>query len=319
MYNYNSDNKKVAIIGTGMVGMSCAFAVLNQKICDELILVDINKEKANGEAADLNHGLPFAPGAMKIVSGSYASCSEADIVVITAGAPQKNANQTRRELLKDNVEVFKSIVDPVVKSGFRGVFIVATNPVDVMTYVTYKLSGFPKERVFGSGTSLDSARLRFLLGKYFDVDSKNIHAYVIGEHGDSEFVAWSNAMVSVKPLTTIIAEKGENVMSDITDIAELVKNSAYEIIKAKGVTCYGIGMVLARLVRAVLDNESSVFSVSAYLDGEYSQSGLYAGIPAVIDRNGTREILTMHLTESEKRKLSESCTIIKEMIEETEI
>lgn len=313
------DVKKVAIIGVGMVGMSCAYAILNQRICDELLLVDIDKKRAAGEAADLNHGLPFAPGVMKIESGNYEDCCDADIVVITAGAPQKDASQTRRELLQDNVKVFRSVVEPVVKGGFSGIFLVATNPVDVMTYVTWKLSGFDPGRVIGSGTSLDSARLKFLMGAYFAVNPKNIHAYVIGEHGDSEFVPWSNAMVSVKPLEDIVSRDGDAVMADMEDIAVQVCNSAYEIIQAKRVTNYGIGMVLARLVQAILSGENSIFSVSAYLDGAYDNHGIYAGVPAVVNAGGVREILEMHLTAEEQEKFNRSCAILRKMVSETEL
>ncbi len=313
------DSKKVAVIGAGAVGMSCAYAVLNQSICDELLLVDINKERLKGETADLNHGLPFSPSAMKIEYGAYEDCCDADIAVICAGVPQKDENQTRRELIEENVKVFASIIDPVVKSGFSGIFIVATNPVDVLTYVTMKLSGFPKNRVFGSGTSLDSARLRFLMGEYFEVNPKNVHAYVIGEHGDCEFTAWSNAMVSVKPLEELVASQGEFVMQDMEDIEFKVKNSAYEIIKAKGATNYGIGMVLARLIKAVLNNENSIFSVSAFLNGEYGNDDVYVGVPAVVNANGVREILEMKLTDSEQKKFDNSCKIIKQMLSELNI
>lgn len=245
-----NDEKKVVIVGVGMVGMSFAYALLNQNICDELVLIDINKVRARGEAADLSHGLPFAPSSMSIYSGDYSDCSNADLVVICAGAPQLEG-ETRRDLLKKNYEVFKSIVNPIIASGFNGVFLVASNPVDVMTQIVYELSGFPANRVLGSGTTLDSARLRHMMSDYFKINPRNVHAYVIGEHGDSEFVPWSNASISVIPLN----EFGKNrptLMDDMQKIAVDVKESAYEIIKAKKATYYGIGMVLARLTRAIL-------------------------------------------------------------------
>ena len=185
-----NDVRKIALIGTGMVGMSFAYCLLNQTICDELVLIDLDKKRAAGEAMDLNHGLAFAPGNMKIYAGSYEDCHDADIVTICAGVAQK-PGETRLDLLKRNTAVFKSIVDPVVASGFSGIFLIATNPVDIMAHITQKLSGFPKERVIGSGTALDSARLRYLIGEYLNVDPRNVHAYVMGEHGDSEFVPWS--------------------------------------------------------------------------------------------------------------------------------
>jgi L-lactate dehydrogenase len=244
-----NDNKKVVIVGVGMVGMSYAYALLNQNICDELVLIDINEERAKGEAMDLCHGLPFAPSSMKIKSGNYSDCSDADVVVICAGAPQENG-ENRRDLLQKNYKVLKSIVEPIINSGFNGVFIVASNPVDIMAQVVFHLSGFPAGRVFGSGTSLDSARLRHMMSDYFNINPRNVHAYVIGEHGDSEFVAWSNATISVNPLKDL-ENNYPNLMEDMGKIAVDVKNSAYEIIKAKRATYYGIGMTLARLTRAV--------------------------------------------------------------------
>lgn len=308
------DRKKVAIVGVGMVGMSFAYALLNQNICDELVLIDINKERARGEAADLSHGLPFAPSSMTIYSGEYSDCTDADVVVICAGAPQEQG-ESRRDLLQKNYKVFKSIVNPIVSSGFNGVFLVASNPVDVMTQVVYSLTGFPAGRVIGSGTTLDSARLKHMMSDYFKVNPRNVHAYVIGEHGDSEFVAWSNAAISVKPLSELSAEKPD-LMDDMRDIAIDVKESAYEIIKAKKATYYGIGMVLARLTRAILFDENSIFTVSTYLKGEYGEKEIYAGVPSVVNRNGVREVLEMKLSQEEQKQFHTSCEILREMKEE---
>lgn len=305
------DNKKVVIIGVGMVGMSYAYSLLNQNICDELVLVDINKERARGEAMDLSHGLPFAPSSMKIRSGDYTDCADADLVVICAGAPQEEG-ETRRDLLLKNYKVFKSIVEPVVTSGFNGVFLIASNPVDIMTQVVYTLSGFPANRVLGSGTTLDSARLRHMMSDYFKVNPRNVHAYVIGEHGDSEFVAWSNATISVNPLSEL-EERYPHLMEDMHKIAVDVKESAYEIIKAKRATYYGIGMVLARLTRAILFDENSIFTVSTYLKGEYGEQGIYVGVPSVVNHNGVREVLQMKLNDEEQEKFKESCKILREM------
>lgn len=309
-----NDRKKVAIIGVGMVGMSYAYALLNQNICDELVLIDINKERARGEAADLSHGLPFAPSSMKIYSGDYPDCADADLAVICAGAPQEEG-ESRRDLLQKNYKVFKSIVKPIVSSGFNGVFLIASNPVDVMTQIVYNLSGFPSGRVLGSGTTLDSARLRHLMSDYFKVNPRNVHAYVIGEHGDSEFVAWSNAAISVNSLGEIIDKKPE-IRADMEQIAVDVKESAYEIIKAKRATYYGIGMVLARLTRAILFDENSIFTVSTYLKGEYGKNGVYLGVPSVVNRNGVREILQMKLSDEENKKFEDCYNVIKEMLSE---
>lgn len=311
MYN---DSKKVAIVGGGMVGMSFAYSLLNQNICDELCLIDIKKERIRGEAADLSHGLPFAPSSMKIYSGEYSDCADMDIVAICAGVPQLNG-ESRRDLLQKNYAVFKSIVEPIVESGFSGVFLVATNPVDVLTKVVYELSGFPSGRVLGSGTTLDSARLRYMMSDYFKVNPRNVHAYVIGEHGDSEFVAWSNAMLSVVPISEL-ERKNEKLMDDLKKIAVDVRESAYEIIKAKGATYYGIGMVLARLTRAILNDENSVFTVSSYLKGQYGEKGIYVGVPAVVNKNGVREILEMQLSQSEMEQFKTSCNILRDMLNE---
>lgn len=309
-----NDSKKVAIVGVGMVGMSFAYSMLNQDICDELCLIDINKERARGEAADLSHGLPFAPSSMKIYAGEYEDCADMDLVVICAGAPQLEG-ETRRDLLQKNYKVFKTIVKPVVESGFKGVFLVASNPVDVMTKVVLDLSGFPPEKVLGTGTTLDTARLRYMMSDYFKLNPRNVHAYVIGEHGDSEFVAWSNAQISVLPVSQL-ENYNENMMSVLMKIAVSVRDSAYEIIKAKKATYYGIGMVLSRLTRAILNDENSVFTVSAYLNGQYDEKNIYIGVPAVINRNGVREILELSLNSEEKRKFKHSSDILKEMLDE---
>ncbi len=311
------DNKKVVIVGVGMVGMSYAYSLLNQNICDELVLIDINKERAKGEAMDLAHGLPFAPSSMKISSGDYSDCADADLITVCAGAPQK-PGESRRDLLQKNYKVLKSIIDPITESGFDGVFLVASNPVDIMTQAVYNLSGFPSGRVIGSGTTLDSARLRHMMSDYFKINPRNVHAYVIGEHGDSEFVAWSNAAISVKPLSELEKDNPE-LMKDMQKIAVDVRESAYEIIKAKRATYYGIGMVLARLTRAILFNENSVFTISTYLKGEYGEKGIYAGVPCVVNQNGAGRILEMKLNDEEKEKFKQSCRILREMVEETDM
>ena len=311
------DERKVALVGCGMVGMSFAYAMLNQNICNELVLIDINKERTKGEAMDLSQGLPFAPTSMTIYSGDYSDCSNADVVVICAGAPQL-PNETRRDLLQKNYKVFKSIVNPIVESGFDGVFLVASNPVDIMTQLVYELSGFPSGRVLGSGTSLDSARLRHSMSDYFKVNPRNVHAYVIGEHGDSEFVAWSQASVSVKRLdemATIYA----NLYEDMDKIAVDVRDSAYEIINAKGATYYAIGMVLARLTRAILFDENSIFSVSAYLKGEYGEKGIYIGVPSIVNRCGVRQVVEMKLSDEEQEMFKRSCDVLRQMLREIEL
>lgn len=307
----NTDKRKVVLIGTGMVGMSFAYALVNQGgICNELVLIDVNKERANGEAMDLNHGLAFAKSNMRIYAGDYKDCKDADIVVIAAGVAQKDG-ETRLDLLQRNTEVFRSIINPVVKSGFDGIFLVATNPVDIMTRVTYELSRFGASRVIGTGTSLDTARLRYLLGDYFTVDPKNIHAYVIGEHGDSEFVPLSQVMLATKSVTEILEDdRNEYNMEDMQSIEEQVRTSAYKIIKAKRATYYGIGMAIARIVKAILGDENSVLTVSAKLCGEYDSKNVFIGVPCIIGRNGVKEIVELSLTDEEKEKFRNSKTIL---------
>ena len=306
------DKRKIALIGTGMVGMSYAYALLNQNVCDELVLIDVNKERAIGEAMDLNHGLAFSGSNMKIYAGRYDDCSDADIAVICAGVAQK-PGESRLNLLKRNTEVFKSIIDPVTSSGFNGIFLVATNPVDIMTRITCTLSGFNPRRVLGTGTALDTARLRYLLGEYLKVDPRNIHAYVMGEHGDTEFVPWSQAMVATKSVADICEQsQGKFCLEEMQNISVEVRDAAQKIIEAKRATYYGIGMALVRIVRAVLSNENSVLTVSARLRGEYGQRDVFAGVPCIVNRNGVDRVLELSLTEEERQKLADSCAILQE-------
>lgn len=303
--------KKVALIGTGFVGMSFAYALLNSGECDQLVLIDINKEKAKGEAMDLNHGLPFAKRNMLIYAGDYSDCCDADIVVIAAGVAQKEG-EDRISLLKRNYEVFKSIIDPVIQSGFNGIFLVATNPVDIMTKITYEISGFDSDRVIGSGTTLDTARLRYILGDYFSIDPRNVHAYVIGEHGDSEIVPWSQAYITTKKIYDIIdSSNGKFSFDDIYTLGKNVTEAAQEIIKAKNATYYGIGMALVRIVRAIFGDENSALTVSVLLKGQYGVNDVYAGLPAIIGRNGIKEIIVLDLKENERTSFINSCNFLK--------
>lgn len=307
-----SNKRKIVLVGTGMVGMSFAYSALNRGLCDIMVLVDVDKKRAMGEAMDLNHGLAFAGSSMKIYAGDYEDCGDADIVVICAGVNQK-PGESRLELLQRNAEVFRSVIDPVVRSGFGGVFLVATNPVDIMTRVTYELSGFNPNRVFGSGTTLDTARLRYLLGEYFSVDPRNVHAYVMGEHGDSEFVPWSQAMIATKPVTDVCRDSGGRYdLSEVQRLSAEVRDAAQQIIEAKRATYYGIGMALVRIARAVLSDENSVLTVSARLRGEYGRSGVYAGVPCIVNRNGVDRVLELGLTEEERERFEGSCGILEE-------
>ncbi|HBC26200.1 MAG TPA: L-lactate dehydrogenase [Ruminococcaceae bacterium] len=306
-----NDNRKIVLVGTGFVGMSFAYALLNQNACDELVLIDLDTRRAEGEAMDLNHGLAFSGSHMKIHAGSYRDCKDADIVAICAGVAQK-PGESRIDLLQRNTAVFRSIIGPVTDSGFRGIFLIATNPVDIMAHVTQRLSGFDHRRVIGTGTALDTARLRYMLGSYFGVDPRNVHAYVMGEHGDSEFVPWSQALIATKPILTICEESGDRYCLDhLKSISEEVKSAAQKIIAAKKATYYGIGMAMVRIAKAILGNESSVLTVSMLLQGEYGQTDVYAGVPCVVGRDGVSGILTLSLTEKELDQLKLSCDLLK--------
>lgn len=305
------DKRKVALIGTGMVGMSYAFAMLNRNICDEIVLVDLNEERAEGEAMDLSHGIPFAQTRMRIWSGNYSDCYDADLAVITAGAPQ-SPGETRMDLLHKNAKIITAIVNNLVGAGFNGLILVASNPVDIMTMVAAKVAGFARGRVFGSGTTLDTARLRYSLGEHFDVDPKNVHAYVIGEHGDSEFVPWSQAMISTLPVTELCRRSCDCCNGDLKDIAESVKEAAYTIINAKNATYYGIAMALARITAAIFSDERSILTLSAPLMGEYGESGVCAGVPCVVGREGVKSVVELLLTDDELSKLHSSCELLRE-------
>ena len=305
-----ADKRKIVLIGTGMVGMSYAYALLNQNLCDELVLIDINKKRAEGEAMDLNHGVAFSGGNMEIYAGEYTDCCNADLVVLTAGLPQKEG-QNRLDLLKENRKIFETILQSVLENGFHGIFLVATNPVDIMTRIVYEISDFPPEKVIGTGTALDTARLRYLLGEKFMIDPRNMHAYVMGEHGDSEFVPWSQAMMTTKPIFDLCGETEGCHFQELLELEEEVRMAAYKIIEAKKATYYGIGMAMARITKAIFGNENSVLTVSAHLQGEYGENGIYIGIPCVVNRMGIQRIVELPLGSEEKQRLHSSCETLE--------
>ena len=310
------DKRKVVLVGTGFVGMSMAYSLLNQGGINELVLIDVLKEKAVGEAMDVSHGIPCAPSRIDIKAGDYDECKDADIVVITAGLAQK-PGQTRLDLAKTNAKIMKDITKSVVESGFNGIFVIASNPVDLMTYVARKVSGFPANKVIGSGTVLDTARLRYLLGEHLQVSSKNIHAYIMGEHGDSSFVPWSYSYVGCKSLNKIIEERNEN-KEVLEKIYNDVQQAAYEIIERKKATYYGIGLGLTKIIKAILNNENEILTVSTYLNGEYDEEGLFIGVPSIVNNKGVKEILELKLEGEEKAKFKNSCNVLKNMIKEIE-
>ncbi|KAB7670691.1 L-lactate dehydrogenase [Bacillus sp. B1-b2] len=307
----NQNINRVVLIGTGAVGCSYAYSLINQGVTEELVLIDVNKERAAGEAMDLNHGIPFAPSPTKVWAGEYSDCGDADLIVITAGLPQK-PGETRLDLLAKNTAIFKSIVQEITASGFNGIYLIATNPVDILSYVVWKESGLPKEKVIGSGTTLDSARFRYMLGEYFNVDTRNVHAAIIGEHGDTELPVWSTSTIGLETIETMLSKNEKYSQKDLDDIFVNVRDAAYHIIQRKGATYYGIGMSLVRITKAILGNENSILPVSAYLDGQYGHNDVYIGVPAIINRQGIREVIELKLNEKETQQFNHSVTVLKE-------
>ena len=297
-------NNKVVVVGCGNVGMSYCYALLNQRTyVNELVLIDINTDKVEGEVMDLNHCLAYSPSKLNIKLGNYSDCNDAKIVVIAAGANQ-NPGETRMDLIHKNSSIFKNIVDSVMNSGFDGIFLVATNPLDVMTYLTYKYSKLPHNRVLGSGTTLDTARLKYLISEKVGVSPKDINAYVMGEHGDSEFVPWSNANIALKKIDAYLTEEEKRKIEDE------VRHSAYEIIKRKGATYYGIGMCLVRITNAILGDENVILSVSSY----DKNNDVYISTPAIVNKNGVKGKIFIPFNEDETNKIINSIKVIKEAI-----
>jgi L-lactate dehydrogenase len=303
---------RVAVIGTGMVGMSYAYALLPKGLFHEMVLIDVDHRRAEGEAMDLNHALPFAVP-MSIWAGTYDDCKECDVVVITAGANQA-PGETRLDLATKNVNIMRSITEQLMKSGFNGIILVASNPVDVMTAAARHFSGLPSGRVIGTGTILDTARFRFSLGHHFRVDPHNVHAYIIGEHGDSELPVWSHADLGSKPILEIIDAHNPEDQQLMERMFHDVVRAAYEIIQRKRATYYAIGMGLVRLSEAIMHDEQAILTGSVDPNGAYGLQGLYIGLPAVIDRDGVREIIELRLNEEEQRKLQQSAAIVKQVL-----
>lgn len=306
------DHQKVIIVGDGAVGSSYAFALVTQNIAQEIGIIDIDHKKTEGDALDLSHALAFT-SPKKIYSADYPDCHDADIVVITAGAAQK-PGETRIDLVHKNLKIFKSIVDQIVASGFDGIFLVASNPVDILTYATWKFSDFPKHRVIGSGTSLDSARFRQAIAELIGVDARNVHGYILGEHGDTEFPVWSHANVAGLQIYEWVKDHPDIDEEALVNIFFQVRDIAYTIIEKKGATFYGIAVALARITKAILNDEESVLPLSVYLDGEYGQSDIYIGAPAVVNRQGIKNVIEIPLSDSEKDKMELSASTLKQVL-----
>ena len=309
---------KVGIIGCGFVGSSSAFSLMQSGMFTEMVLIDADKARAEGEALDISHGLPFAKP-MKIYAGDYSDLKDAGLIIITAGANQK-PGETRLDLVKKNIAIFKSIIPEIQKIDYKGILLIIANPVDILPTVAIKLSGFPANRVFGSGTVLDTARLKYNLGQHLDVDSRSVHAFIIGEHGDSEIAAWSCANVSGIKLNKFCEMRGffkhEEAMKRIADE---VKNSAYEIIKRKRATYYGIAMAVRRICEAIVRDEKSILPISSLMKGQYGISGIALSMPAIVGRNGVETHVPFEINEQEAADLQKSAKTLQEVLAQNEL
>ena len=306
------NSRKAAIVGCGFVGSASAFALMQSGLFSEIVLIDADQNRAAGEALDISHGLPFAKP-MQIYAGTYQDISDAAVVIVTAGAGQK-PGETRLDLVKKNVGIFRSIIPEIAKYNKNGILLVVANPVDILTYVAKQLSGYPSNRVFGSGTVLDTARLKYLLGEHLGVDSRSIHAFIIGEHGDSEIAAWSSANVSGIPLNKFCEMRGHfEHDKSMQQIAENVKNSAYEIIEKKKATYYGIAMSVKRICEAIVRDEKSILPVSSIQTGE-EINGVALSMPAIVGKHGVEGVVPIELNEQEKAALKTSADTLKTVL-----
>lgn len=304
--------RKAAVIGCGFVGSATAFALMQSRLFSEIVLLDANADKADGEAKDIAHGIPFA-GQMKIYAGDYSDLGDASIIIVTAGANQK-PDETRLDLVHKNVSIYKSIIPQIVSCGFGGILLIVSNPVDILTYAAVKLSGFPENRVIGSGTVLDTARLKYALGEHLSVDSRSIHSFIIGEHGDSEIAAWSSTNVSGIPVNDFCEMRGHfNHQESMERIAANVKNSAYEIIAKKGATYYGIAMSVKRICECIVRDEKSILPVSSMLHGLYGIEDIALSMPAIVGVDGIETHVPISLDEKETAALQASAATLKEV------
>lgn len=307
--------RKAAIVGCGFVGSSSAFALMQSGLFSELVLVDSNMERAEGEALDIAHGMPLARP-MRIYAGNYDDASDAAIMIVTAGANQK-PGETRLDLVKRNVAIFRSVIPEIPKHNYNGIVLVVANPVDILTYAAVKFSGMSSRRVIGTGTVLDTARLKYLLSEHLNVDSRSIHAYIIGEHGDSEFAAWSSSNISGVPLFDFCKMRGHTHYEEASrEIEEKVRNSAYEIIRRKHATYYGIAMSVKRICEAVIRDEKSVLPVSSLIDDVYGIHDVALSMPAIIGKDGVEDIMPIRLSYDEQKKLQNSAEVLREVIDE---
>lgn len=303
---------KIAVIGCGLVGSSTAFSLVTQGVCDEILMIDINKERALGEVLDLRDTIKYLDRNVKVKAGTYADCGDVDIIVITAGAPPK-PGQTRLDSLEITAKIAKDIVEPVMASGFDGIFIVVSNPVDMVAYFIYKLSGLPKNQVIGTGTALDTSRLQNIIAELVNVDPRSVYAYSMGEHGDSQMVPWSSATIAGKPFYDVIQDNKELVGDvDLDEIVKKTTKEGWEIFNRKGTTYYGVATACVGIIKAILYDENRIIPISTLLEGEYGQNEVYAGVPTILNRTGAADVLEIHMTEDELKRFQESCRLIRE-------
>ncbi|MDT2801008.1 L-lactate dehydrogenase [Vagococcus lutrae] len=311
MLSNTHSKEKIILVGAGDVGSSYAFTLVTQNIGRELGIIDLNVGKSEGDALDLSDGLAFT-SPKKIYAATYADCHDADLVVLTAGAAQK-PGETRLDLVNKNLAITKGIVENILASGFNGIFLVASNPVDILTYAVLKFSGLPKNQVIGSGTSLDSARFRKSLAQIADVDARDVHAYIIGEHGDSQFPVWSHANIGGLQVYEWMKGQPDVTEESLIELVAGVRDAAYEIIQRKGSTHYGIAVALARITQAIFNDQNAILPLSVLLEGEYGVSDICIGTPAIINRQGLKSVVELPLNDLEKQKMSESVQTIREM------
>ena len=310
-----SKSRKVAIVGAGMVGSSCAYSMVNQAICDEIMMIDRTYDRAMAQALDLSHCMDFTSTRTKVYAGTHSDCAGMDVVILTAGANPK-AGQTRLDVLEASAVITREIITDIMAGGFDGIFVVAANPVDIVTYMVWKISGLPRHRIIGTGTSIDSSRLKTLLSDVFSIDPRSVNGYALGEHGESQFVAWSHVTIGGKPILQIMDQHRERFQHlDLEDISRKTKDAGWEIFTKKGSTHFGIGSALAYITRSILNDEHKIIAVSAILDGEYGQSGICTGVPAIIGNTGIQELLELNLNTEEAEKFNASCSIVRSGIE----
>ena len=310
-------DSKIILIGTGAVGSSFAYASTLLGVGRELGIIDINEDKVEGEVMDLTDAISFTKP-KNIYKADYSDCKDAEVVVITAGAAQKEG-ETRLDLVDKNLAIFKDMIGKVVASGFDGIFLVASNPVDILTYATWKYSGFPASKVIGTGTTLDSSRFKKEIAGLIGIDPRSVEAFIMGEHGDTEFPVWSHTNIGGLPIYEWVRNQSELDEKALLDTFEKSKNAAYEIIKKKGATFYGIGMALTALVRAIIDDENSVYSTSSYLKGEYGLDDIYLGVPTIIGKDGAKWVIEVPLTDIEKENMDKSAQTLKDTIDKSHL